>query len=351
MKSNFKRITELDGLRGIAVIAVLLYHYLFHYDVVYGHQIDSIEIFRYGFYGVHLFFLVSGFVIFWTVSRSQKPLDFVWSRFSRLYPPFWIALFLTFIAVSVFSLPNREVDISTFFLNFFMFHEYFGIGHVDGVYWTLTIELAFYFWIFLIFCSGQIKNIEKILIIWIITSSSISIIGLDEQIDPRFTSFFILDYIELFAAGICFYKYKSKNHSIYTHITITLAILSIYLSYTIKISLGICFLYLLFWFVTMGKIRILGSKPLVYLGNLSYSLYLIHQNIGYIILNKSYLYGYHPLIGVLTAFMVSLLLAHLIMIYIEQPSLRKLRKYYESNKTLNLIREKLYFSRRNKLTR
>jgi len=344
MKTNFKRITELDGLRGIAVIAVLLFHYLFHYDVMYGHQIDSIEIFRYGFYGVHLFFLVSGFVIFWTISRSEKPLDFVWSRFSRLYPPFWIALLLTFISVAVFSLPNREVDISTFLLNFLMFHEYFGVGHVDGVYWTLTIELAFYFWILVIFCFGQIKNIEKILILWLCCSATLSFYGLDEQIEQRYKSLFILDYIELFAAGICFYKYKIKNHNNFTHITIVLSVLSIYFSYSVKISLGICFLYLCFWLVTIGKIKLLGNKIFVYFGTVSYSLYLIHQNIGYIIINKSYLYGYSPVLGVITAFMVSLLLAHLIMVYVERPCLRKFRKFYQSNQSMNLIRKRLVFS-------
>jgi len=346
MKTDFKRIKELDGLRGVAVIAVLLFHYLFHYDVMYGHQIESIELFRYGFYGVHLFFLVSGFVIFWTISRSEKPFDFVWSRFSRLYPPFWVALLITFICVTVFTLPNREVDIGTLLLNFLMFHEYFGISHVDGVYWTLTIELAFYFWILIIFCFGQIKNIEKILILWLCCSALLSFYGLDEKIDHRLKSFFILDYIELFAAGICFYKYKIKNHNLFTHITIFLAVITIYFSYTFKISLGISLMYLLFWLITIGKIKILGSKVFVYFGTVSYSLYLIHQNVGYIIINKAYLYGYDPILGVVTAFVISLLLANLIMIYVERPCLRKFRKFYETNQPMNLIREKIDFSHR-----
>lgn len=159
---NVKRLNELDGLRGIAALIVVFYHYITRYDQLYGHSFNVPVLFELGRFGVHLFFIISGFVIYWSISKIENPLDFIWSRFSRLYPPFWVALILTFLIVSILSLPNREVGSSTFILNFLMFHEYLGIKHVDGVYWTLTIELSFYFWILIIVCSRQIKNIVRL---------------------------------------------------------------------------------------------------------------------------------------------------------------------------------------------
>lgn len=335
---NVKRLTELDGLRGIAALTVVLYHYLTRYEQLYGHDFNVPELFSLGRYGVQLFFIVSGFVIYWTISRSEKPLDFVWSRFSRLYPPFWVAVILTFLIVAIFSLPNREVDFSTFTLNFVMFHEYFDIKHVDGVYWTLTIELSFYFWILTLFCFGQIKNIEKILIAWIILATLLTYHKFDIYIDYRLKKLLLLDYIELFAAGICFYKYKSITHSKLTHTIIILSIISLYFSYSYKVATLLCGFYVVFGMIVMDKARIFRNKLLVYFGTISYSLYLIHQNIGYVIINKFYSMEMLPLTGLLMAFCVSVLLAHMILVFVERPSLNKLRKIYKDSNRFQYLK-------------
>ena len=66
------RLVELDALRGIAAMAVVAYHYTTHY----ANQIGHLTRLRFGFpagnYGVHLFFLISGFVIFMTLERTRR---------------------------------------------------------------------------------------------------------------------------------------------------------------------------------------------------------------------------------------------------------------------------------------
>lgn len=338
---DVKRVQELDGLRGLAAIAVVIYHYLYRYEQLYGHQFEVPEFLLIGKYGVHLFFIVSGFVIYWTISRCDNPLDFLWSRFSRLYPTYWFAVTLTFIAVCAFSLPNREVGIPTFILNFLMFHSYLGVKHVDGVYWTLTLELAFYFWIFIIFSIGQMKNIEKILIGWILFAIVLALFENNVQVGDKLKKFLILDYIGLFAAGICFYKYKSKTDSKLTHIVMALSVLLLNVGYSSSIAAGLSFLYCIFWLATINRAQFLANNVLVYLGYISYSLYLIHQNIGYIIINKFYELGIVPWIGILSAILLSLVLAHLTMVFVERPSLKILRNLYRSNNFLQLYKSKL----------
>lgn len=71
------RILELDALRGIAVVIVLIFHLtLYRKETEYG--------FKLGVTGVDLFFLISGFVIFLTLQQSNNWKNFIFNRFSRL---------------------------------------------------------------------------------------------------------------------------------------------------------------------------------------------------------------------------------------------------------------------------
>lgn len=98
------RIKELDALRGLAALAVVLYHYTTQYEKLFGHTGVLGWQFQYGSHGVHLFFMISGFVIFLTLDRVKKSRDFVISRFSRLFPAYWFAIMLTTIVVWTFGL-------------------------------------------------------------------------------------------------------------------------------------------------------------------------------------------------------------------------------------------------------
>ena len=99
------RLVELDALRGIAAMAVVAYHYTTHYANQIGHMTPLRFGFPAGNYGVHLFFLISGFVIFMTLERTRNAMDFVVSRFSRLYPAYWAAMLVTGVVVYLMISP------------------------------------------------------------------------------------------------------------------------------------------------------------------------------------------------------------------------------------------------------
>jgi peptidoglycan/LPS O-acetylase OafA/YrhL len=99
--SKQNRLFELDVLRGIAALGVVMYHYTTHYDELYGHSQKVLIYFPFGQYGVELFFIISGFVIFMSLERTKSSLDFIVGRFSRLYPAYWTAVILTFTIVTV----------------------------------------------------------------------------------------------------------------------------------------------------------------------------------------------------------------------------------------------------------
>ena len=140
-----QRYSELDAIRGIAALMVVIFHYSIRYGELYGYAVAPAFGFEWGRYGVQLFFIVSGFVIFLTLDKKPHTADFIISRFSRLYPAYWVAVVITFSFVYFFPLPGREVDIKTAIINLTMVQQWVGVANVDGVYWTLSLELSFYF--------------------------------------------------------------------------------------------------------------------------------------------------------------------------------------------------------------
>src|SRR5258708_16367150 len=87
------RFEEIDVLRGLAAMCVVLSHYSTHCvgffrEAPFGLELHTV----YGFYAVQLFFIISGFVISLTLEKSNSWRDFAFSRLSRLYPAYWVAV-------------------------------------------------------------------------------------------------------------------------------------------------------------------------------------------------------------------------------------------------------------------
>src|SRR5262245_60873355 len=113
------RIPELDLLRFTAAAAVMLYHYTYR-PKVDGQIVEGLfgalpDATRFGYLGVTLFFMISGFVILWS-SEARSAGEFVISRVSRLYPSFWIAVLLTAAVVNLSGHPEL-VTTRTLLLN------------------------------------------------------------------------------------------------------------------------------------------------------------------------------------------------------------------------------------------
>jgi peptidoglycan/LPS O-acetylase OafA/YrhL len=152
------RIRELDSLRGIAAVAVALFHLAYWY----GNPPPDRWLFLWGHYGVELFFLISGFVIFMTLERSKSVYDFAVSRVARLYPAYWVAVALTSI-VAYAAFPRWDSAPPSFgvvLVNLTMLQRFFMVGEIDKSYWTLAIELSFYVAIAAAFKARLMSRIE-----------------------------------------------------------------------------------------------------------------------------------------------------------------------------------------------
>ena len=168
---KIQRNIYLDYLRGLSALAVMLFHYTTRYDMLFGHTGGYPLYFKYGSYGVLVFFLLSGYLTFGRIDNVRKsPRKILYKRFLRLYPTFWIVMICTAI-LTYFFLPELSVSVKDFFLNLTMVPMYLGAKNIDGAYWTLSCELAFYLFVWLIGIS-RIKT-KSAIFLWFVIQAII----------------------------------------------------------------------------------------------------------------------------------------------------------------------------------
>ncbi len=327
------RLETLDSLRGIAALIVVLYHFTTRYYELFNTKRDFEFSFIYGHYGVEIFFIISGFVIFLTLTRTKSSLDFISSRFIRLFPTYWISVTLSFIVISIFSLQGREVSFSEYLINLSMIHLELGIKSVDGVYWTLLYELKFYFLMLILYYFNFLKKVDIIAFLFLVLIIVLNLFSFEETIIYKILNkVFIFNFLYLFIAGIMFYKIMNKEFNIIVFINL---ILSFYISVDNKDSSNFViftFIYIMFLFLSLNKLNFINSKFLIFLGSISYSLYLIHQNIGYIILNTFKENNISLIYGTMTSLICVIILATMITYLFEKPIIVNLKKLYKKRK-------------------
>ncbi|MFK0114904.1 acyltransferase family protein [Streptomyces sp. NPDC090994] len=149
-----RRLYVIDGIRLVAALMVALHHFAGTErtdrpgNVIWGRPVGDImptvhHVGTYGWIGVEIFFVISGFVICMS-SWGRTPRQFFVSRVIRLYPAYWFAvLFTTAVLVAVPGVWER-LKVREILLNLTMLQSGSAVPNVDGVYWTLWSELRFY---------------------------------------------------------------------------------------------------------------------------------------------------------------------------------------------------------------
>lgn len=335
------RLLELDALRGIAALGVVLFHYMVAFADQYEHPSEIFSVFRYfryGKHGVELFFIISGFVIFMSLERTKNSSDFVFGRFSRLYPTYWTAVILSFSIVAIAQLPDLHIDWKETLINLTMVQGFLNVPHIDGNYWTLEIELSFYVIMLFLHITKRLKKIDTVAIAWL-SFLSINFLLDKAQIslfDPRLRTFFILDYAHLFIIGMLLYKiFSSTETSARKYFIIFACILFSLLKGGGEHALFVLLFTTVFILILRGNLTSLNWKPLLFLGTISYSLYLTHLNIGLVIIKTLENFGVNLNIGILFSLILSILCATSITFLIEKPAIRFLKGKYKSFQKIN----------------
>ena len=321
------RVGELDALRGLAALGVVAFHYTTFYQKEHGHLQPLGFGFPAGNYGVHLFFLISGFVIFMTLERTRTAMDFVVSRFSRLFPAYWAAIAITAGVVYAIGMPQQRIAMADLAANVTMLEEVLGFEHLDGSYWTLEVELFFYAQMLFWFMSGQLKRIHWIIAAWL----AMTVIYAETERHHLHFSYtlrelLILRHIPFFALGILFYRIHARSGSPFQNLAlIALSLAAIGLSMPPVYLLAGTVCCAIFALFVTGRLRWLSAVPFVFLGSISYSLYLLHQAIGFALIHRLEAAGVSSLAAVGIVVLVVLALATALTFAVERPVMRLLR--------------------------
>ncbi|MBT9292592.1 acyltransferase family protein [Prosthecodimorpha staleyi] len=151
------RLPGLDLLRIAAVLAVIAFHWLFRGPVlgVSGPaRFPALEqIAVYGYFGVDLFFTLSGFVIAWS-AEARDAIGFARARLLRLWPAFAVSASLTAVVLAWAADPGLPVTAAQWLANLTFLPHLFGQRFVDSAYWSIVVELVFYGWVFLALATG-----------------------------------------------------------------------------------------------------------------------------------------------------------------------------------------------------
>lgn len=329
------RILELDALRGLAAVAVVLFHYTTRFQQMFGHQDPLAASVPWGHYGVALFFMLSGFVILMTLERTANAVKFAWARFSRLYPAYWAAAALTFVVVSICGLPGEEVGFRDALVNVTMVQSLIDYPHIDGVYWSLQAELIFYGNMLLLYRLGAFRRPAATVVCWLFVAGAICLTQnyaetawpLAASLLRKLATITSLKFIPNFGIGMLLYDaQRAGKPSKLTWIGLAGCLVSAWCWGGMSCLTADVLLATLLWLATSRRLPILAARPLVWLGAISYTLYLTHQNIGYVIIRHLETHGVGPLPAIAIAGVVALCLADTLHRRVERPAMQLLRK-------------------------
>lgn len=289
---------ELDLLRFVAAIAVVLFHYTARQNPAWG-GVDPVEVFpglsqvtRYGFLGVQLFFMISGFVILLTAWKRGVG-EFVIARATRLYPAYIVAVVLTAVTVTYLSDLDYRVEPLQVLTNLTMTQSALGVADVDGVYWSLWVELRFYAIVALLVLYGvTYRTVVAFMGLWLVATIALRaapVAFLDLMLFPRWSQYFI--------AGMAFYLIRRFGSNV---VLWSIVFLSWILAMaevpeeaegvgrivtggitSTGLAIGITATFAVMALVAVGGLSFLTWKWLTPLGLLTYPLYLLHEWIGW----------------------------------------------------------------------
>lgn len=294
------RLEVLDGLRFVAALAVVLYHFT-TMDRVWHRRADEIfpdQTAGYGWLGVHLFFLISGFVI--CMSAWDRGVgSFLRSRAVRLYPAYWLSVLLVGAVATLWPVLHGPAGWEGTLVNLTMFQDAVGVPPVAEVYWTLWAELRFYLLFALLVWWGlTYRRVAGFCLAWL------AAVTVTKALVPDGTITHIVlmtDYAPLFTGGIGFYLMHRFRPTLLSGAIVAASFalsvpavryrnsLEAYLdkpapsALLAVVLLAVCFL--LVAAVALGWLSWLRGRWLVVFGATTYPLYLLHFDLGGPVLN------------------------------------------------------------------
>jgi peptidoglycan/LPS O-acetylase OafA/YrhL len=328
------RLHVLDAFRALAISAVLICHYFaswgppeFRYNL-YGFRYSYPTWLGWGALGVEFFFVISGFVIFMTLEKCDSLVEFWLRRFARLYPAYVVATVLTFCVANTMGPREFASTPADFLIGLTLATPFIpGAKFVDQVYWSLVVELQFYAAVGLVFAMTG-KRFTMAWVMFVGASLACWLVGRSfglHVLVALANRVFVLPYLAHFTLGIAFYfLYSGRVRGWRTLALVALFTYAVvagrappawHVAHALMVGLFALFL--------CGKLEWLAIRPLQSLGEISYSLYLIHAYIGIVIIALfTRQLGAPDFVAVIATALICVGVAYIMTIAVETPAKR-----------------------------
>jgi peptidoglycan/LPS O-acetylase OafA/YrhL len=341
-----KKIEFANSLRGIAALLVVISHAV----IVFWLQQDVainftgipyyqgtapivsqiLEPFKalYGFTGVGIFFLISGFVIPFALDTKSIP-EFLTGRIFRIWPTYIVATAFSLLCLYISKLyfqndffPPVKNIISSLLLS----TDLSRLQPVDGVIWTLEIEIKFYLLMAFIY---KLVNKNPLLLITCAAIFTILVVRKNIRLNDDFA------YFTYMFIGVAFnFLYKNKlSHKRFIGMLFTLFICFI-IQMNFEKQTFMCYGLALIIFTTLyyARDKIKYPKFLGLLADISYPLYVSHAIFSYVFLRIFLTMFRYPDVALTICFILVLINARLLHVFIEIPA-NKLGKKLTSSRS------------------
>lgn len=289
-----KRIDYLDGMRGLAILTVVAYHYFGLIDGVAISDFYKFHALYYGYLSVPLFFVISGYVIFMTLDKTPTLYGFLVRRWIRLFP----AMLVATLAIPVIA--------------YFFHYRFGGMPHLidlfpgltllgsnavtaltgkpteglEGGFWTVYVEVRFYVMFGL--CYYVLGKKKSFFVMTGLSFALLALMQLVPLLSPQnaerahnlFGKILIGHHLPWFLLGMYVYLFNFEKHRILLLLILGNA-LAFQLDNVSSAVAAIILMALIFGaFTTPAVQAFFRTRVLLFFGFISYPLYLLNDSIG-----------------------------------------------------------------------
>jgi len=267
------RIAALDSLRGVAILTVIASHFVPEFAIgqVAGDVVASL-----GRFGVLLFFLLSGYLIFRNLTRQPLAI-FVSRRLFKIIPSYLVNVAVIALMGVVFADSFARYSPATYLWNAVMLSGVAKVETISGVYWTLFIEIKFYLLAAVFYRLFGVRRWDWLLAALILANAGIVALRGHGSQFLTFTPVFFVG-IALFQAEQAGWSRNARIRLVAVCLIVSASLSAFDTPYAFYSPAYVVAETALFaWVLSRGA----GNAALGFMGRISYSHYLYHGVIGY----------------------------------------------------------------------
>ncbi len=315
IKKESGHIPVLDSIRAVAALSVCLYHFVCGPIGFFPNE-NVLHFFTFGAYGVQLFFVISGFIIPWSLYAKSYKIKhyghFLLKRFLRLEPPYIVSIIVALVVIFLKNQSSQsdvQITASQVFLHIGYFIPFSDYKWISDVYWTLAIEFQFYLFMGLFYFLLVNKRVFLRILAYLVVLS-LAFVGSDR---------FVLYWLPVFLLGNVLFLFITKQIG-KIEFGILLALIFTQIAFLMPVPVFFSSLIPVAAILFMFNF----SNPILdWLGKISYSIYLIHAIIGTPTINvlSHYAHNYFTKVLVLLfGVALSICFSYFLFKYVEKPS-------------------------------